>query len=43
MNQHSHLIVDAGGTKTAFALLQNGEVFRCQSTGINVNYTPEYK
>ena len=41
MNQHSHLIVDAGGTKTAFALLQNGEVFRCQSTGINVNYTPE--
>ena len=41
MYQHSHLIVDAGGTKTAFALLCDGKVFRCQCVGINANYTPE--
>ena len=44
MNQpsrHSHLLVDAGGTKTAFALLYNGGVFRCQCDGINANYTSE--
>ena len=41
MYQHSHLIVDAGGTKTAFALLFDGKVFRCQCAGINANYTPE--
>ncbi len=36
-----HLLVDAGGTKTAFALLYDGGVFRCQCDGINANYTPE--
>ena len=44
MNQpsrHSHLLVDAGGTKTAFALLYDGGVFRCQCDGINANYTSE--
>ena len=44
MNQpsrHSHLLIDAGGTKTAFALLYDGGVFRCQCDGINANYTPE--
>ena len=44
MNQsshHPHLLVDAGATKTAFALLFNGKIFRCQGAGINANYTPE--
>lgn len=44
MNQpsrHSHLLIDAGGTKTAFALLYDGGVFRCQCDGINANYTSE--
>lgn len=41
MLQKEHLIVDAGGTKTAFALLNDGKVFRCQCAGINANYTPE--
>ena len=39
--QDPHLLIDAGGTKTAFALLYNGGVFRCQGDGINANYTPE--
>ena len=38
---HFHLLVDAGATKTAFALLYDGKVFRCQGAGINANYTPE--
>ena len=37
----NHLLVDAGATKTAFALLYDGKVFRCQGAGINANYTPE--
>lgn len=44
MNQtprHQHLIIDAGGTKTAFALLHDGGIFRCAVAGINPNYTPE--
>ncbi len=41
MFPHSHLLVDAGGTKTAFALLYDGGVFRCQCDGINANYTSE--
>ena len=36
-----HLLIDAGATKTAFALLYDGKVFRCQGAGINANYTPE--
>lgn len=39
--RHPHLLVDAGATKTAFALLFDGQVFRCQCAGINANYTPE--
>lgn len=39
--RHPHLLVDAGATKTAFALLHDGNVFRCQCDGINANYTPE--
>lgn len=41
MLPNSHLFVDAGGTKTAFALLYDGGVIRCQCDGINANYTPE--
>ena len=37
----NHLLIDAGATKTAFALLYDGKVFRCQGAGINANYTPE--
>ncbi len=37
----AHLLIDAGGTKTAFALLHDGKLFRCQGAGINANYTPE--
>ena len=40
-SNYSHLIVDAGGTKCAFALPCDGDVFRCQTAGINANYTPE--
>ena len=36
-----HLLADAGATKTTFALLYDGNVFRCQGAGINANYTPE--
>lgn len=39
--QYPHLLIDAGGTKTAFALLYDEKVFRCQGAGINANYTPE--
>lgn len=39
--QGARLLVDAGATKTAFALLYDGKVFRCQGVGINANYTPE--
>ena len=39
--QNVHLLVDAGATKTAFALLYDGKIFRCQGAGINANYTPE--
>ncbi len=38
---NSHLIVDAGGTKTAFALLSGDGIFRCAGVGINANYTPD--
>jgi N-acetylglucosamine kinase-like BadF-type ATPase len=38
---HPHLLVDAGATKSTFALLYDGKVFRCQGAGINANYTPE--
>ena len=41
MSQKTHLLVDAGATKTAFALLYDGKIFRCQGAGINANYTPE--
>ena len=41
MSQKAHLLVDAGATKTAFALLYDGKIFRCQGAGINANYTPE--
>lgn len=41
MFQDPHLLVDAGATKTAFALLYDGKCFRCQGAGINANYTPE--
>ncbi len=38
----NHLLVDAGATKTTFAVLDGtGEPFRCQGAGINANYTPE--
>lgn len=37
----AHLLIDAGGTKTAFAWLYDGKLFRCQGAGINANYTPE--
>lgn len=40
-NHPPHLLVDAGGTKTAFAWLYDGKLFRCQGAGINANYTPE--
>jgi len=40
-SQNAHLLVDAGATKTTFALLYDGKVFRCQGAGINANYTPE--
>ena len=39
--QCNRLLVDAGATKTAFALLYDGNIFRCQCAGINANYTPE--
>lgn len=40
--QNAHLLVDAGATKTTFAVLDGtGEPFRCQGAGINANYTPE--
>lgn len=40
--QHAHLLIDAGATKTTFAVLDGtGEPFRCQGAGINANYTPE--
>jgi len=38
----NHLLVDAGATKTTFAVLDGtGVPFRCQGAGINANYTPE--
>ena len=38
----NHLLIDAGATKTTFAVLDGtGEPFRCQGAGINANYTPE--
>lgn len=40
-DQNTKLIIDAGGTKTACALLFEGRVFRCAVAGINPNYTPE--
>jgi N-acetylglucosamine kinase-like BadF-type ATPase len=36
-----HLLVDAGATKTTFVMLGGEAPFRCQSAGINANYTPE--
>ena len=39
--QCNRLLVDAGATKTTFALLREGKAFRCQCAGINANYTPE--
>lgn len=40
--QYAHLLVDAGATKTTFAVLDGTcEPFRCQGAGINANYTPE--
>ena len=40
--QNAHLLVDAGATKTTFAVLDGTcEPFRCQGAGINANYTPE--
>ena len=39
--QCNRLLVDAGATKTTFALLRDGKAFRCQCAGINANYTPE--
>jgi len=41
MAPNAHLLVDAGGTKCAFALIGEGAPFRCQTSGINPNYTPE--
>ena len=39
---YAHLLVDAGATKTTFAVLDGTcEPFRCQGAGINANYTPE--
>ena len=39
---NAHLLVDAGATKTTFAVLDGTcEPFRCQCAGINANYTPE--
>jgi N-acetylglucosamine kinase-like BadF-type ATPase len=35
------LLVDAGATKSTFVLLGGEALFRCQSAGINANYTPE--
>jgi len=36
------LLIDAGATKTAFAVIGDKSVlFRCSEGGINVNYTPE--
>ena len=35
------LLVDAGATKSTFVLLGGETPFRCQSAGINANYTPE--
>lgn len=40
-NQHIHLLVDAGATKSTFVLLGGDAPFRCQCAGINANYTPE--
>jgi len=38
----SRLLIDAGATKTAFAVIGDGSLlFRCAEAGINVNYTPE--
>ncbi|MCR4964569.1 MAG: hypothetical protein K6A41_02820 [Bacteroidales bacterium] len=38
----SRLLIDAGATKTAFAVIEDKRVlFRCSEAGINVNYTPE--
>ena len=40
--QHTNLLIDAGATKTTFAVLDDtSEPFRCQGAGINANYTPE--
>lgn len=39
---NAHLLVDAGATKTTFAVVDGTcEPFRCQCAGINANYTPE--
>lgn len=38
---HTHLLVDAGATKTTFMVLGGEAPFRCQGAGINANYTPE--
>ena len=40
-NRHTHLLVDAGATKSTFVLIGGDEPFRCQCAGINANYTPE--
>lgn len=41
-SHYPHLLIDAGATKTTFAVLDSTcEPFRCQGAGINANYTPE--
>ena len=38
----AQLIIDAGATKTAFAVIsEGGKLFQCTTSGINVNYTPQ--
>ena len=38
----STLLIDAGATKTAFSVIgEGGRLFRCNTPGINANYTPE--